>query len=88
MWWISQPKNPPLLMDLQKNRTQVLIEPKVERNGVKLERRVATNPNRLLKVSTSTDFATKTALHPKIKSFGPRLYDFADKDGTFAQWLI
>ena len=34
------------------------------------------------------DSATKTTLHPRIKSFGPRLYDFADEDGTFAQWLI
>ena len=53
----------------------------MERVGVK----AATNPVRLLQVSTSTDFATKTALHPRIKSFGPGLYDFADEDGTFAQ---
>ena len=66
------------------NKTQVPIEPKVERVGVK----AATNPIRLLQASTSIDFATKTALHPRIKSFGPRLYDFADEDGTFAQWLI
>ena len=66
------------------NITQVLIEPKVERVGVK----VATNPIRLFQASTSTDSTTKTTLHPRIKSFGPRLYDFANEDGTFAQWLI
>ena len=70
------------------NRIQVLIEPKVEKNGVKLGHGAATNPVRLLQASTSIDFATKTAPHPKIKSFGPGLYDFADEDGTFVQWLI
>ena len=39
----------------------------MERVGVK----AATNPVRLLQASTSTDSATKTALHPRIKSFGP-----------------
>ena len=66
------------------NRTQVLIETKVERIGVK----AATNPVKLLQASLSIDSATKTALHPRIKSFGPGLYDFVDEDGTFAQWLI
>ena len=70
------------------NRIQLQIEPKVEKNEVKLGQGVATNPNRLLKISTTTEPATKTALHHKIKSFGLRLYDFVDEDGTFAQWLI
>ena len=77
-------KKPTFTYGPPSNRTQVLIEPKVERVGVK----AATNPIRLLQASTSTDSATKTALHPRIKSFGPGLYDFANEDGTFAQWLI
>ena len=77
-------KKPTFTYGPPSNRTQVLIEPKVERVGVK----AATNPVRLLQASTSTDSATKTALHPRIKSFGPRLYNFVDEDGTFAQWLI
>ena len=77
-------KKPTFTYGPPSNRTQVLIEPKVERAGVK----AATNPVRLLQASTSTDYATKTTLHPRIKSFGPGLYDFADEDGTFAQWLI
>ena len=77
-------KKPTFTYGPPNNRTQVLIEPKVERVGVK----AATNPVRLLQASTSTDSATKTALHPRIKSFGPGLYDFAEEDGTFAQWLI
>ena len=60
----------------------------MERNGVKLGHRVATNFVRLLQASTSIDAATKTPLYPKIKSFGLGLYNFADEDGTFAQWLI
>ena len=59
----------------------------MEKVGVKLGHGAITNPVRLLQASTSTDSATKTALHPRIKSFGPGLYDFADEDGTFAQWL-
>ena len=70
------------------NRTQVLIKPKVEKIGVKLGHGAATDPDKLHKVSASTDSATKTAPHPKIKSFGPELYDFTDEDATFAQWLI
>ena len=66
------------------NRTQILIEPKVERVGVK----AATNPVRLLQASTSMDSATKTTLHPRIKSFGRGVYNFADEDETFVQWLI
>ena len=77
-------KKPTFTYGPPNNRTQVLIEPKVERVGVK----TATNPVRLLQASTSMDSATKTTLHPRIKSFGPGLYDFADEDGTFAQWLI
>ena len=60
----------------------------MEKIGVKLGHGAATNPVRLLEASTSTDSATKTALYPRIKSFGPRLFDFVDEDGTFAQWLI
>ena len=60
----------------------------MEKIGVKLGHGATTNPDRLLKVSASTDSASKTALHPIIKSFGLGLYDFADEDGTFAQWLI
>ena len=56
----------------------------MERARVKAD----TNPVRLLQASTSTNSTTKTTLHPRIKSFGPGLYDFADEDGTFAQWLI
>ena len=48
----------------------------------------ATNLDRLLIVSTSTNSTTKTAPHPKIKSFGRGLHDFANEDGTFAQWLM
>ena len=77
-------KKPTFTYGPPSNRTQVLIEPKVKRVGVK----AATNPVRLLQASTSTDSATRTALHPRIKSFGPGLYDFADEDGTFARWLI
>ena len=77
-------KKPTFTYGPPSNKTQVLIEPKVERVGVK----AATNPVRHLQASTSTDSATKTALHPRIKSFGPGLYDFADEDETFAQWLI
>ena len=81
-------KKPTFTYGPPSNRTQVLIEPKVERVGGKLGHEAATNPVRLLQVSTSTDSATKTALHPRIKSFGPGLYDFANEDGTFVQWLI
>ena len=52
------------------NRTQVLIEPKVEKVGVKLGHGVVTNPVRLLQASTSTDSPTKIAPHLRIKSFG------------------
>ena len=61
-------KKPTFTYGPPSNRTQVLIEPKVEKNGVELEQGAATNPNRLLKVSTSIESATKTAPHPKIKS--------------------
>ena len=81
-------KKPTFTYGPPSNRAQVLIEPKVERVGAKLGHGAATNPVRLLQASTSTDSATKTALHPRIKSFGPGLYDFADEDGTFAHWLI
>ena len=57
----------------------------MERVGAKLGHGAATNPVRLLQASTSTNSTAKTALHPRIKSFGPGLYDFADEDGTFAQ---
>ena len=77
-------KKPTFTYGPPSNRTQVLIEPKVERVGVK----AATNPVKLLQASTSTDSATRTALHPRIKSFGLGLYDFADEDRTFARWLI
>ena len=77
-------KKPTFTYGPPNNRTQVLIEPKVERVGIK----AATNTVRLLQASTSIDSATKTALYPRIKSFGPGLYDFANEDGTFAQWLI
>ena len=60
----------------------------MERVGAKLGHGAATNSVRLLQASASTDSVTNTALHPRIKSFGPGLYDFADEDGTFAQWLI
>ena len=81
-------KKPTFTYGPPSNRTQVLIEPKVNINGVNLRRETTMNPDRLLKVSASTDFATNIVPHPKIKNFGPRLYDFADEDGTFAQWLI
>ena len=81
-------KNPTFTYGPPSNRTQVLIEPKVEKVGIKLGHGVVTNPVKLLQASTSMDFATKTALHPRIKSFGPRLYGFANEDGTFEQWLI
>ena len=81
-------KKPTFTYGPPSNRTQVLIEPKVERVGAKLGHGAATKLIRLLQASTSTDSATKTTLHPRIKSFGPGLYDFADEDGTFARWLI
>ena len=81
-------KKPTFTYGPSNNRIQVLIEPKVEKNGVNLRRGATTDPNRILKVSTSTEPATKIAPHPKIKSFGLGLYDFVDEDGTFAQWLI
>ena len=81
-------KKPTFTYGPPSNKTQVLIEPKVERVGAKLGHGTATKPVRLLQASTITDSATKTALHPRIKSFGPGLYDFADEDGTFARWLI
>ena len=71
-------KKPTFTYGPPSNRTQVLIEPKVEKIVVKLEHRATTDPDRLLKVSTSTDFATKIAPHPRIKSFGLGLYDFVD----------
>ena len=81
-------KKPTFTYGPPSNRTQVLIEPKVEKNEVNLRQGTTTDPNGLLKVSTSTEPITKIVPHPKIKSFGCRLYEFADEDGTFAQWLI
>ena len=52
-------KKPTFTYGPPSNRTQVLIEPKVERVGAKLGHGAATNLVRLLQASTSTDSATK-----------------------------
>ena len=68
------------------NRTKVLIEPKVEKNGVKL-RAESASPNKLLNIAMSSRPTSTSTFDSRIKCFGPGLYDFVDEDGTFADWL-
>ena len=68
------------------NRTKVLLEPKVGKNGVKLRAETA-SPNKLLNIATSSRPTPTSNLDSRIKCLGLGLYDFVDEDGTFADWL-
>ena len=68
------------------NRTKVLIEPKIGKNGVKLKTKTA-SPNKLLNIAISSRPTPTSNLDSRIKCLGLGLYDFVDKDGTFADWL-
>ena len=68
------------------NRTKVLIESKVGKNGVKLRAETA-SPNKLLNIAMSSRPTPTSKLDSRIKCLGPRLYDFVDENGTFADWL-
>ena len=57
------------------NRTKVLIELKVGKNGVKLKAETA-SPNKLLNIATSSRPTPTSNLDPRIKYLGPGLYNF------------
>ena len=79
-------KKPTFTYGPPENRTKVLIEPKIGKNGVKL-RTETTSPNKLLNIAMSSRPTPTSNLDSRIKYLGPRLYDFVDEDGTFADWL-
>ena len=68
------------------NRTKVLIEPKVGKNGVKLRAETA-SPNKLHNIAMSSRPTPTPNLDSRIKCLGPELYNFVDEEGTFADWL-
>ena len=79
-------KKPTFTYGTPDNRTKVLIEPKIGKNGVKLRAETA-SPNKLLNIATSSRPTPTSNLDSRIKCLGPGLYDFVDEDGTFADWL-
>ena len=68
------------------NRTKVLIEPKVGKNGVILRAETA-SLNKLLNIAISSRPTPTSNLDSRIKCIGSGLYNFMDEDGTFAEWL-
>ena len=68
------------------NRTKVLIESKIGKNGVKLRAKTA-SLNKLLNIAMSSRPTSTSNLDSRIKWLGPGLYNFVDEDGTFAEWL-